>query len=268
MNATIKAAARKLTATIAILALAASLTPQMDAGAAKNGPIDSIRAWQAISADVSLNGAGTGYHAKIRFSNSDGAVSLGIQYDSKAVAPYTGKAVVMVENVLGYGPGEQEYTRPGDIVVEPGQKVNLMLTLSRKGRIGAYYNGQLIATYHNDKLVYGGSDISSGVEGAARLGGDSVDADFTDIRARYQKYTGREYYSIRYFENGKGIKTEADGKKHANNESTHGIPKHVHITGQLSLDKGRDWDSAPNSVQGVCSFLFDTHWAEVDGVKF
>ena len=268
MNARKKTSARELIAAIAILAIAISLIPQMNTQAAKKQAFDKVKAWQVISADVSLNGSGTGYHAKIRFNNFDGAISLGIQYDNEAVAPYTGKAVIIVENVFGYGPGKQEYTRPGDIFVEPGQKVNLMLTLSKKGNIGAYCNGKLIGRYHNDTLVYGGKNISSGVEGAARLNGDGVDADFTNIRARYQKYTGREYFDVSYFENGEGIKIKADGKKGGSDEGTNGLPKHVRIKGKLSLASNRDWDSLANSVQGVCAFLFNTHGAEVNGVSF
>ena len=247
--------AKRLLAGALALAAVLSAAPQVQADAAKKPLIEKTKAWQAVSADVTLNGSGTGYHAKLRFSNSVAGVSYGIQYDSAAVAPYTGKAMLLIENVKSNSKGGQEYIRPQDIEVPLGQKVNLMMTLSKTGHVDVYYNGECIGSCQNDNLIRHDyySLLSTVVEGAARLNGDRVDALFENIRTRYESDTSGKYFSVHGDSKNPGIKVDYDERYN----DMYMVPDKVRISGQITLPNWADWDRAYNEVQGVCAFLHD-----------
>lgn len=61
----------------------------------KGNTIVNTKSAYAIEADISLKGSGSGYHAKLVMGTAVSAVSFGIQYDSCAVAPYTGKTMAL-----------------------------------------------------------------------------------------------------------------------------------------------------------------------------
>lgn len=66
----------------------------------KNGKtLENTKCSTGIEADITLKGSGSGYHAKLVLVTPTSAVSYGIQFDKHAVAPYTNRAVTLIENV-------------------------------------------------------------------------------------------------------------------------------------------------------------------------
>ena len=110
------------------------------------------------------------------------AVSYGIQYDAHAAAPYTGKTMAMVENVMSNAPGQQQYFRPADKELALGQTYHMMLTYNQDGTGALYLDNDLIGTYSNPNLA--NQMIYLRVEASARVNGDSVDASFKNIKLK------------------------------------------------------------------------------------
>lgn len=197
----------------------------------------------AIEADVTLNGTGTGSHAKLVICTATSAVSFGLQYDTCAVAPYTGKTMVMMENVFSNAAGGQQYTRPGDVEVALGQKVHLMVTINEDGSGAVYVNNQQVGTYSNPGLA--GQHLYLRVEGSARLNGDTVDAKFENIKLKNgEAYNPDQKWPTNDFTTCSTIHyTCADPA-----ESW----KNITISGVVSgLAPGQDWDSAYEQVSGI-----------------
>lgn len=198
----------------------------------------------AIEADVTLSGSGSGYHAKLVMGTPTSAVSFGIQYDAHAVAPYTGRAMLMVENVESNNVGGQTYDRPGNIELQVGKTYHLMMATNGKGKVTVYLNYKAIATYYNAGM--NGSAPYLRVEGAARLNGDKVNAKFSNIRLRiYGKYDPSEALRDSNFDT---------------NQTVHSVfksPSTVTIKGTISgLAAGADWDSAYDKVSGIMQFNY------------
>ena len=98
----------------------------------KGATLANTKALTAIEADITLTGSGSGYHAKLVLCTPTSAVSYGIQYDKCASAPYTGKAMAMIENVASNAAGGQSYSRPGNRELQPGKTYHMMMTVDKK----------------------------------------------------------------------------------------------------------------------------------------
>lgn len=198
--------------------------------------ISQVDCKSAIQADVTLDGSGTGCHAKLVICTGSAAISYGLQYDACAVAPYTGKTMVMTENVYSNAAGGQVYSRPGNIEVSKNQTHRLMLTVNEDGSGAVYFDDQQIGTYSNPGLA--GQHVYLRVEGSGRVDGDSVNARFENIQCK----------------SGGTV----SGPTAANNFSTNPTityttnENNITFSGYVSgLGPGRDWDNAYESVSGI-----------------
>lgn len=208
---------------------------------AKGSSISNTKASTAIEADITLTGSGSGYHAKLVLCTATSAVSFGIQYDQCAVAPYTGKAMAMIENVGHNGAGGQSYSRPGNKSLNLGQTYHMMITIDKKGKGDVYLDYQKIGSFSNAALA--NQAVYIRVEGAVRLNGDSVKATFDNIKLRQGgKYEKDKLYGGQVFSSNAGIKTN---KVNAKNK--------VIISGTGRGING-DWDSDYENVSGIFQF--------------
>ena len=208
--------------------------------------IKTVPADYAIQTDVTLNGSGTGYHAKILVCTATAATSFGIQFDQHAAAPYTGKAAFMVENIRSNYAGGQSYSWVGQTAL--GLESNLMLGFQKKtGTINMYVNGYQVASVKNPNLR--GKQVYMRVEASARKKGDSVTASFENIKLkRNGKYKKNYKWKTRIFNTGKGLK--------ANIVKFTKKTKSIVISGKLGgISSGADWDSAYEQVSGIVQFL-------------
>lgn len=133
----------------------------------------------AIEADVKLTGSGTGYHAKFVMGNEKSAVSFGIQFDRYAEAPYTGKAMALIENISSNSAGGQSYTRPRNKVLRVNKTYHLMMTTDGKGHGDVYVDYKKIGSFYQPELKYLNNVR---IESCGRLNGDKVDAEFSNIK--------------------------------------------------------------------------------------
>lgn len=207
----------------------------------KVSTLTNTSASTAIEADVTLTGSGTGYHAKLVLCTATSAVSYGIQYDQCAVAPYTGKAMAMIENVSSNAAGGQTYSRPGNKQLKLGKKYHMMITIDKKGKGNVYLDYKKIGSFSNPQLA--NQAVYARVEGAVRLNGDKVKATFDNIRLKQGgKYEAGKKYGGTIFKSNKGIKT-----KKVNNKNK------VVISGTGKGING-DWDSDYANVSGIFQF--------------
>lgn len=204
--------------------------------------VESVNAYSAIEADVTLNGSGTGCHAKLVLCTPYAAVSYGIQYDACAVSPYTGKTMLLVENVSSNNAGGQTYSRPQDIELALGQTYHLMITYNQDGTGTLYLNGQVVGSYANPNLA--NQLVYMRVEGSARKDGDSVSAAFTNIKIKRDgTYSANKGWNTHEFESNPTI--------HATVNSWDNIL----ISGQASGMGGGDWDSQYEKASGIIQFF-------------
>ena len=222
------------------------VTAKTKARLRKVSTISNTKSMMAIEADVALSGSGTGYHAKLVMGTSQSAVSYGIQYDSCAVAPYTGKAVTLIENVISNAPGGQSYTRPSGKSLKLGKKYHLMMTLDTKGNGAVYLNYKKIGGFQNSNLakkkIHASDPITLRVEGSARLNGDTVKATFSKIRCKENSKfdENRQWGVLQHITNRTmKIKLMKNGS----------IVLHGKISG---LPGGGDWDNMYGDVSAVC----------------
>ena len=217
-------------------------TPQVNLPAQTEGTdtIDNIKEPIAIEADVTLNGTGTGSHAKLVLCTSNSAVSFGPQYDTCAVAPYTGKTMLLIENVAHNNAGGQSYVRPSNQEVVLGQTCHLMITLNNDGSGSVYFNKNKIGSFENKDLA--NQTIYLRVEGSARLNGDTVNATFKNIRIK----------------SGGTVKSTWKTDNLSTCESISSVVNtynDISISGRVSgLAPGKDWDSAYEEVSGIIQF--------------
>jgi hypothetical protein len=205
--------------------------------------IENVSADTAIEADITLNGSGTGCHAKLVLCTATSAVSFGLQYDTCAKAPYTGKTMLLIENVSSNDSGGQTYDRPSNQEAALGQTCHLMITLNKDGTGDVYLNKNKIGSYTNKDLA--NQQIYLRVEGSARLNGDSVDATFTNIKLKSNGvYNPNKVWGTHDF-------TTCDSIK-----STVTSSNSVEISGTVSgLGSNEDWDSAYDKVSGIIQFV-------------
>lgn len=220
-------------------------TPQVNLPSQTEGSwtIDNISEPIAIEADVTLSGTGTGSHAKLVICTPTSAVSFGPQYDTCAMAPYTGKTMLLIENVANNAAGGQRYTRPSNQEVALGQTCHLMITMNNDGSGNVYLNKNKIGSFQNKEMA--DQQIYLRVEGSARLNGDTVDATFKNIRIK-NKGSVLNSWSTHPFITCDSIIPVAN----AYND--------ISISGHVSgLAPGKDWDSAYDEVSGIIQFVVE-----------
>ena len=207
----------------------------------KGATLANTKALTAIEADITLTGSGSGYHAKLVLCTPTSAVSYGIQYDKCASAPYTGKAMAMIENVASNAAGGQSYSRPGNRELQPGKTYHMMMTVDKKGNGNVYLDYKKIGSFSNAGLA--NQAVYIRVEGAVRLNGDQVKATFDNIKLRQGgKLEADKKYGGWFPSSNKGIKT-----KKVNNKNK------AIISGTGSGING-DWDSDYENVSGIFQF--------------
>ena len=207
----------------------------------KGSTLANTKASTGIEADVTLSGTGTGYHAKLVLVTPLSAVSYGIQFDQCAAAPYTGKAMAMIENVASNAAGGQQYSRPGNRELKIGKKYHLMMTIDSNGKGNVYLDYKQIGSFSNSQLA--NQAVYPRVEAAVRLNGDSVNATFDNIRLkRGGKLQEGIFPDGQIFKSNKGIRT-----KRTKNKSK------ITISGTGTGING-DWDSDYENVSGIYQF--------------
>ena len=209
----------------------------------KGWTIVNVKAAAAIEADITLSGSGSGYHAKLVIGGGtvDAAVSFGIQYDQCAVAPYTGKAMALIENVASNAPGGQSYVRPGNKSLKLGKKYRMMVAIDKSGNGGVYLDNKKIGSFKNPALAK--QNVYLRIEGCARKNGDSVNAVFENIKLRKGKKfdPNRKWAISGYGAYNKGLKIKEDKK-------TDTFTFSGTITG---LPANGDWDNCYESVSAL-----------------
>lgn len=203
--------------------------------------IESVDSYAAIEADVTLSGSGTGCHAKLVMTTPTSAVSYGIQYDAHAVAPYTGRTMAMVENVMSNDPGQQQYFRPADKELALGQTYRMMITYNQDGSGALYLDNDLIGTYYNPNLA--NQLIYLRVEASARVNGDRVDATFKNIKLK----NGGKYIEKAW--NPNELQTNKTISCTINNWDD------IEFSGYISgLGAGDDWDNRYAEVSNIIQY--------------
>lgn len=207
----------------------------------KGSTLANTKAATGIEADVTLSGTGSGYHAKLVLVTPLSAVSYGIQYDVAAAAPYTGKAMAMIENVASNAAGGQQYTRPGNRELKTGRKYHMMITIDIKGKGNVYLDYKKIGSFSNPRLA--NQAVYPRVEAAVRLNGDSVKATFDNIKLTRGGVVQKGIFADgQIFRSNKGIKTKRTKNKNK-----------VVISGKGTGING-DWDSDYENVSGIYQF--------------
>ena len=202
----------------------------------KGNTIVNAKSTYAIEADICLKGSGSGYHAKLVMGTAVSAVSFGIQYDSCAVAPYTGKTMALIENVASNNPGGQKYTRPKNKALKRGKTYHLMMTVDKKGKVTVYLDYKKIGSVTNSGLKKGAPYLS--IEACARLNGDKVNATFKNIKCKAGgTYDPSRQWNQNPIPRNKGLK-----KKVKKNGA-------IVFSGKIKgLSAGQDWDNAYDNV--------------------
>lgn len=208
----------------------------------KGSTIVNVKSETAIEADITLTGSGTGYHAKLVLCTPTSAVSFGIQFDQYAAAPYTGKAMALIENVASNNPGGQKYDRPGNRSLTRGKTYHMLLAVDKKGRGSVYLDYKKIGSFSNSMLAK--QDLALRVDGCARLNGDNVKAVFKNIKCKKgKKYDPNRQWNRHEFKMNKTLKHKV-GKDGA-----------ITISGRISgLPGGGDWDSCYEDVSDIIQF--------------
>ena len=207
----------------------------------KGSTLANTKAATGIEADITLSGSGSGYHAKLVLVTPLSAVSYGIQYDVAAAAPYTGKAMAMIENVASNAAGGQQYTRPGNKELKAGKKYHMMITIDIKGKGNVYLDYKKIGSFSNPQLA--NQAVYPRVEAAVRLNGDSVKATFDNIKLTRGGVVQKGIFADgQVFRSNKGIRTKRTKNKNK-----------VVISGKGTGING-DWDSDYENVSGVYQF--------------
>ena len=208
--------------------------------------ITNTESYATLETDVKLSGWGTGHHAKLLYQTPTAAVSFGIQYDMWAAAPYTNTTYFMCENVASNDIGGQNYYFFN--YTEKDIYHHLMMTCQRGGLVSFYVDGNMIGQVWNPYLEQG--PLYCSVEGAARLDGDNVTADFRNIRVK----TGGVYDSSKYWQTFTSITNP--GMSASVTGFDWGTPNTgtVNISGTITGLGGLDWDSAYDRVSGVVRF--------------
>ncbi len=214
----------------------------------KGFTIVNVKSDATIEADITLTGSGTGYHAKLVMASPGSAVSYGIQYDKCAVAPYTGKAMALIENVASNNPGGQKYTRPGNKSLKVGKTYHMMMTMSKNGKGAVYLDYKKIGSFSNPTLAKQAQQaFALRIEASARLNGDTVKAVFKNIKLKSgKKYDPDRKWGIKTHRLNKGLKGKSSNKSYT------GI---FTLSGKIQgLPAGGDWDNCYEDVSMIVDF--------------
>lgn len=207
--------------------------------------IENTNSKTTIEADVTLSGSGTGHHAKLVICTATAAVSFGLQYDQNAQAPYTGKTMLMIENVMHNGAGGQQYLRPGNYVANKNTTYHLMMTLNNDGTGNVYLNGTHLGSFNNPSLK--NQYVYLRVEGAARKNNDSVTAKFANIKLKNNGtyYPDKVWETHQFTSNPTVQVTKASGSEVVISGTISGWPPNV------------DWDTAGyyDKASGIIQFV-------------
>lgn len=214
----------------------------------KGQTIVNVKSDVTIEADVTLTGSGTGYHAKLVLATAGSAVSYGIQYDKYAVAPYTGKAMALIENVANNAAGGQKYTRPGNKSLKRGKTYHMMITMNKKGTGAVYLDYKKIGSFSNSTLAkQAKTGLALRIEASARLNGDKVKAVFKNIKLKSgKKYDPDRKWNITEHTTNKTLKGKCSNGSHTGVFTLYGK-----ISG---LPAGGDWDNCYDKVSEVVDF--------------
>ena len=206
--------------------------------------IENTKSKLTIEGDIKLTGTGTGYHAKLVMQTPTSAVSFGIQYDQHAEAPYTGKAMALIENVSNNNVGGQTYTRPGNKSLKLNKTYHYMMTVDEQGNGDVYLDYEKIGSFSQPNIAKELCYLR--IEACARLNGDSVKATFSNVKCKWNgKYDpatalGRGQWAE--FKQNQGLNYKYDKK----NDS-------FQIYGTVQGING-DWDSDYESVSYCLQF--------------
>lgn len=218
---------------------------------AKAATLDNTSCLAGLECDVKVTGSGTGYHAKLVITTGSSALSFGIQCDKASREDFArGNQAIMIENVASNAPGDQIYDWPKQITIKPGSTHHLMVLITRKGKVGCYFDYQLVGTYSNVPLAQS-DELWTLVEGSCRMDGDKINVKFSNIRkARPTPIHGsnsinrnaktkvwNQFRSIIAYPHG-GIKSKITAN-------------YVQVKGTLSGLNGKNWDD-PGAF-GDCS---------------
>lgn len=215
---------------------------------AKGSTLENTKCYAGIEADVKLSGSGSGYHAKLVIGSPMSAVSFGMQYDTGAAAPYGSRNMALIENVANPQPGipgGQSYERPSDYEFEQNKSYHLMLTMDEKGNGKVFVNYEQIGSFSQPALKKG-MLYYIGIEVAARLNGDSVDAEFSNVKTRKGKeivsYTGDRLKPVFVENRNGGLHYKTKGRDT------------FRLYGTINGISG-DWDSEFDKVSEVLQFV-------------
>lgn len=214
----------------------------------KGWTIVNAKSDAAIEADITLTGSGTGYHAKLVMATAGSAVSYGIQYDKCAVAPYTGKAMALIENVASNAAGGQQYNRPGNKSLKVGKTYHMMMTINKKGKGAVYLNYKKIGSFSNPTLAKQAKQgMALRIEASARLNGDKVKAVFKNIKLKSgKKYDPNRNWGLTEHKTNKTLKGKSSNGSHT------GV---FTLSGKISgLPAGGDWDNCYDRVSEIVDF--------------
>lgn len=206
--------------------------------------------YMAITTDLTLAGAGNGYHGKLVFKTATSAISFGIQYDLYGEKPYNGKAIYICENVGSNAAGGQVYTRHG--LAPLGQTVNIMMAYdTATGMCYLYVDGQLVGQVANTFLM--NQNVTAAVEIAGRDDGSSVIASFGNIRFKKAGSTGTNGDSVmftRTTSSNPGLSLVAPGANAYKYKTSYNATAQGTIVGL----NGFDWDNAFYAVSATAEF--------------
>lgn len=225
-------------------------------------------AYASIEADVTLNGTGTGYHAKVDISSANGSngqiAAWGINYEEgvhNLGQAFSNNTCFIVENIrdhanVGGGIGKQYIRYPG---AERNVSERIRLSYYSDGTIGYYVNDRLynrIPTSLTPPFIFT-------VEGSCARNGDSISALFHNVRVKAGNNSatygtiGRWNATNNYFgltgsvDFGVGT-VRTDGQYATDGEPTYGVNMLVsgtaNIPGIASDGRPYDWDSSFEAV--------------------
>ena len=200
-------------------------------------------AYAGIESNMKLTGSGSGYHAKIDIHDRHGAaVSFGIQYDA-------GKTVFLVENIMSHATqaGHQGknyiYLNSANL----GQNYKVAMSWYKDNSLRFYVDGQEIARTSSTLTP----PFFFQVEGSAKHSGDSVNAEFSNVRVKCGE---SPYYGIWAEWNDssfdffgldgkvtKGGTVVDNGQWSTNGWATSGIS--ATVKGTANIGGGADWDT-------------------------
>jgi hypothetical protein len=241
---------------------------------------------RAIEADVTLNGTGTGSHAKlVLLYGSLQACSFGMQYDTAAGSPYNGTTQFMVENIYDNvaGSGHQYYYRCGETLLGSTHRIMIGYDAD-SGYVYCYVDGILTLRAYNPGLAQGVSynpsaaqggtnyPLDCSLEASGRKDGDTFDASFKNVKTKYSGGFSSDAKWCWTTSNSNNIISTSmnyNGTTQTTGTSSDATINHgqstlpyvtcngtlnVDISGTISGLNGGDWDSNYNAVSGKINF--------------